>query len=88
MGFSRKEYWSGLPFPPPGDLPHPGIEPPSLYLLHSQTGSLPVAPPGKDQLVYTCELHLSLKLNYPLRCLIYSQCAYLKLLGHKEDKES
>ena len=29
-GFSRQEYWSGLPFPPPGDLPHPGIEPTSL----------------------------------------------------------
>ena len=27
MGFSRKEYWSGLPWPPPGDLPDPGIEP-------------------------------------------------------------
>ena len=27
MGFSRKEYWSGLPWPPPGDLPGPGIEP-------------------------------------------------------------
>ena len=26
MGFSRQEYWSGLPFPPPGDLPHPGIK--------------------------------------------------------------
>ena len=30
MGFSRQEYWSGLPFPPPGDLPDPGIEPVSL----------------------------------------------------------
>ena len=30
MGFSRQEYWSGLPFPPPGDLPDPGIEPMSL----------------------------------------------------------
>ena len=30
MEFSRQEYWSGLPFPPPGDLPHPGIEPASL----------------------------------------------------------
>ena len=30
MGFSRQEYWSGLPFPPPGDLPDPGIEPASL----------------------------------------------------------
>ena len=27
MGFSGQEYWSGLPFPPPGDLPNPGIEP-------------------------------------------------------------
>ena len=30
MGFSRQEYWSGSPFPPPGDLPDPGIELPSL----------------------------------------------------------
>ena len=30
VGFSRKEYWSGLPYPPPGDLPDPGIEPVSL----------------------------------------------------------
>ena len=29
MGFSRQEYWSGLPFPPPGDRPGPGIEPAS-----------------------------------------------------------
>ena len=69
IGFPRQEHWSELPFPPPGDLPNPGTEPVSLYLLHSQAGSLPVAPPGKDQLVNTCELHLSLKLNYPLRCL-------------------
>jgi len=30
MGFPRQEYWSGLPFPSPGDLPNPGIETPSL----------------------------------------------------------
>ena len=29
MGFPKQEYWSGLPFPPPGDLPNPGIEPKS-----------------------------------------------------------
>ena len=46
MGFSRKEYWSELPCHPPGDLPHPGIEPTSL-LLHWQVGSLPLVPPGK-----------------------------------------
>ena len=32
MGFSRQEYWSGLPFPSPGDLPDPGIEPSSPAL--------------------------------------------------------
>ena len=47
MGFSRQEYWSGLPCPPPGDLPNPGIESLSLSLLHWQAGSLPLAPPGK-----------------------------------------
>ena len=30
MGFSRQEYWSGLPFPPPGDIPDPGIKPVSF----------------------------------------------------------
>ena len=38
MGFPRQEYWSELPFPPPGDLPHPGIKPASLCLLYWQVG--------------------------------------------------
>ena len=42
MGFSRRDYWSGLPCPPPRDLPHPGIEPSSLSLLHWQVGYLPL----------------------------------------------
>ena len=44
MGFSRQEYWSGLPCPPPGDLPDPGIEPRSPAL---QADSLLFEPPGK-----------------------------------------
>ena len=44
MEFSRQEYWSGLPFPSPGDLPHPGIEPRSPAL---QADTLPPEPPGK-----------------------------------------
>ena len=40
MGFSRQEYWSGLPFPSPGDLPNPGIEPTSLTSLALAGGSL------------------------------------------------
>ena len=47
MGFSRKEYWSGLPFPSPGDLPDPGIKFVSLRLLQWQADSLPLTPPGK-----------------------------------------
>ena len=44
MGFSRQEYWSGLPFPSPGDLPDPGIEPRSPAL---QADALTPEPPGK-----------------------------------------
>ena len=44
MGFSRQEYWSGLPFPPPGDLSNPGIEPRPLAL---QANALPSESPGK-----------------------------------------
>ena len=55
MGFSRQEYWSGLPFPSPGDLPNPGIEPGSPAL---QTDALPSEPPGKP---YT---YIYSKLNH------------------------
>ena len=44
MEFFRQEYWSGLPFPSPGDLPNPGIEPRSSL----QAGSLPSEPPGRS----------------------------------------
>ena len=46
MGFSRQEYWSGLPFPSPGDLPDPGIEPRSPAL---QADTLTSEPPGKPK---------------------------------------
>ena len=39
-GFFRQEYWSGLPFPPPGDLPNPGIEPESPVSPAMQADSL------------------------------------------------
>ena len=42
MEFSRQEYWSGLPFPPSGDLPDPGIEPVPPVSLHWQVDSLPL----------------------------------------------
>ena len=46
MGFSRQEYWSGLPFPSPGDLPDPGIEPRSPTL---QADALTSEPPGNSR---------------------------------------
>ena len=49
MGFSRQEFWSGLPFPSPGDLPDPGIEPRSPTL---QADALTSAPPGKPCIQY------------------------------------
>ena len=46
-GFSRQDYWSGLPFPSPGDLPNPGIKPRSPAL---QADALTYEPPGKPYL--------------------------------------
>ena len=42
MGFSRQEYWSGLPFPSAGDLPNPGMRPESPVSPALQAGSFPV----------------------------------------------
>ena len=58
MGFSRQAYWSGWPWPPPGDLPHPGIEPESLVSPALADGFFfkPLAPPGKP--VYLCTYYL------------------------------
>ena len=49
MGFSRQEYWSGLPCPSPGDLPDPGTEPGSSIL---QADSLLSEPPGKPSVFF------------------------------------
>ena len=48
MGFSRQEYWSGVPLSTSGDLPDPGI-----HLLHWRVDSLPLAPPGNPFSDYT-----------------------------------
>ena len=49
MEFSRQEYWSGLPFPSPGDIPNPGIKPLSPAL---QVGSLPLSHLGNRDIMY------------------------------------
>ena len=48
VGFPRQEHWSGLPHPPPGDLPDPGIEPTSLVSLALVGRFFTTAPPGKS----------------------------------------
>ena len=50
MGFSRQEYWSGLPCPPPGDLPDPGVKPSSPAL---QVDSLPLSHRESPQNIVT-----------------------------------
>ena len=58
MGFSRQEYWSGLPFPFPGDLPDPGIESSFLSSPALQAESLPAEPLGKPGIVVPSPLKL------------------------------
>ena len=51
MGFIRQEYWSGLPCPPPGDLPNPGVEPESPVSPALAGGLFTTEPPGKPPFV-------------------------------------
>ena len=84
MEFSRQEYWSGLPFPSPGDLQDPGIESRSPAL---QADSLLCEPPEKPHLwgnsKYICILLYSVHLSFHIFCL---QGWYFP--GGSDDKES
>ena len=68
MGFSRIEYWSGLPFPSPGDLPDPGIAPGSPEL---QADALPSEPPGNVSFMY---------LGDPILVAVYIYSSYVFFL--------
>jgi len=52
MGFSRQEYWSGLPCPPPGNLPDPGIKPSSLMFPALVGEFFITEPPGKPACIH------------------------------------
>ena len=73
MEFSRQEYWSGQPFPPPGDLPDPGVEPRSPAL---QADALRSEPPGEPEplrvcvcvCVYVCKSLSCVQLCDPMDC--------------------
>ena len=82
MGFSRQEYWKGLPFPSPGELPDPGIEPRSPAL---QADTLPSEPPGKpigeiSNSIY-CFVFILLKIVDPVMMSIPVICISVPL-GH------
>ena len=59
MGFSRKEYWSGLPCPPPGDLPNPGIKPTSPVSPALQADSFPLSQGSPNRTYFVLNLTLS-----------------------------
>ena len=68
MGFSRQEYWNGLPSPSPGDLPDPGIEPGSAAL---EADALTSEPPGKPLISYITFYEFFSKLNVVSKIHLY-----------------
>ena len=70
MEFSGQEYWSGQPFPFPGDLPNPGIEPRSPAL---RVDSLPAEPPGKPKNTGVGSLSLLQWVAYPFSIFFLTQ---------------
>ena len=70
MEFSRQAYWSRLPFPPPGDLPHPGIEPAPPALAG---GFFTTEPPGKPNDIW---LH-RLKYSAPENIITLDLCPWV-----------
>jgi len=94
MEFSRPEYWNGLPFPSPGDLPNPGIKPRSPAL---QADSLPAEPPGKPTFHLTINLVLEViaraikkQKNWRKLCLHYFKAYYettvIKMLWYQHEE--
>ena len=78
MEFPRQEYWSGLSFPSPGDLPDPRIKPRSPAL---QAGSLPTEPPGKPPCIYTQIYSFQIRFRcWLLQNIRYSSLCYTHLL--------
>ena len=79
MGFSRKEYWSGLPFPSPGSPPNPGIKPRCPAL---QPDALPSEPPGKSSVCY-CRYYNS-ECLCAYSCISHSDhCLWAEILDGK-----
>ena len=74
MGFFRREYWSGLPFPSTGDLPNPGIKPGSPAL---QADSLPPEPPRKPPSITNTT-------GFPFIAIVYLETKISQQLGPQQ----
>ena len=78
MEFAGQDYWTGLPCPPPGDLPDPGFKPASLVSPALKVGSLPLVPPGKPLRMWIIQILKVVKgQRKPLKtpCTSKSQCS-------------
>ena len=74
MGFPRQEYWSGLPFPSPGELPHPGIEHESLAASSLAGGFFTTEPRGKPTYFKTHIPKLyRFRKKYILKCKYFTK---------------
>ena len=71
MGFSRQEYWSGLPFPSPGDLPNPGIEPGSPTLQADSYHLSHLGIPGIKTVFLNKKFLTTRKLKWKKKIYIY-----------------
>ena len=74
MGFYRQEYWSGLPFPPPRDLPDPGLEPTSPAL---PGGFFTTKSPGKPTQCQQCLLNMSSDIKVGFRGGVRGKSPYI-----------
>ena len=80
VGFSRQEYWSGLPLPSPWNLPDPGIEPRSLTL---QADSLPSKPPGKPYIMSNLKGYFIQHRQYSQYFIVtINRAKTLKIVNH------
>ena len=87
MGFSRQEYWSGVPFPTPGDLPDPGIEPASLGTPALAGESFTTGPPGRPRrtVLRTCYLEAVAQTRVHCLCGIKQDITGLSSIVGKMD---
>ena len=83
MGFLRQEYWSGLPFPPPGNLPKPGVKPASFMCL-ALVGGLFTTKATREAQHVCMSIHISADTYVPkyllCRTFVFSQSQFLMVI--------